>query len=378
MPSFREDRLELAGIASALASLKFEVQLLRYGLALKAGFSPAQPRVPAGNSDGGQWTDAGGSGGLAREPRTVTRVSCSGEHARVDRSTYRADGSLAEQSVAQADGTLIVSRYAAPGDSPQWTDVHRVVLPDGTAGVFLNRGTTQEIYDGDDRLLGQTVWTETGPQPQAIIQPAYVAPVVRAAAATTIELAAALYTWLSSRAALTGEQPVVAFTTREYAPGESPQMMPSYVGALTKEEVEKACRRLSDVQKYADDISSSLNRSNFSTTASYGTAVHWALSDRIKAENNPNFGTEVSFLKTVEEVGARPIRSQEDVIKYGKRGSIRIDVLEHASDQVTCVYDIKAGKRGLSASRSAEISRAVFARYPDTRTIIVTEIRPKK
>lgn len=26
-------------------------------------YNPNQPRVPAGNSDGGQWTDAGGSGG---------------------------------------------------------------------------------------------------------------------------------------------------------------------------------------------------------------------------------------------------------------------------------------------------------------------------
>ncbi len=29
----------------------------------KAGFDPNQPRVPAGDSDGGQWTDGGGGGG---------------------------------------------------------------------------------------------------------------------------------------------------------------------------------------------------------------------------------------------------------------------------------------------------------------------------
>ncbi len=29
----------------------------------KAGFNPNQPRVPAGNPDGGQWTDEGGNGG---------------------------------------------------------------------------------------------------------------------------------------------------------------------------------------------------------------------------------------------------------------------------------------------------------------------------
>lgn len=31
--------------------------------ALDRKFNPNQPRVPAGNPDGGQWTDGGGSGG---------------------------------------------------------------------------------------------------------------------------------------------------------------------------------------------------------------------------------------------------------------------------------------------------------------------------
>ncbi|MGD9671521.1 MAG: hypothetical protein AB7U75_21145 [Hyphomicrobiaceae bacterium] len=36
-------------------------------VAIKAGFNPGQPRMPAGNRDGGQWTSSGGSigGGLA-------------------------------------------------------------------------------------------------------------------------------------------------------------------------------------------------------------------------------------------------------------------------------------------------------------------------
>ena len=31
--------------------------------AFKAGFNPNQPRVPAGNPDGGEWTGSGGGGG---------------------------------------------------------------------------------------------------------------------------------------------------------------------------------------------------------------------------------------------------------------------------------------------------------------------------
>lgn len=39
----------------------------RVALLLKANFDPNQPRVPAGNPDGGQWTRVGGSPGLPQE-----------------------------------------------------------------------------------------------------------------------------------------------------------------------------------------------------------------------------------------------------------------------------------------------------------------------
>ncbi|WP_284178835.1 hypothetical protein [Rhabdaerophilum sp. SD176] len=41
--------------------------------ALRRKYSPSQPRVPAGNSDGGQWTSGGGGGYL-----TAGRVQFSG------------------------------------------------------------------------------------------------------------------------------------------------------------------------------------------------------------------------------------------------------------------------------------------------------------
>ena len=42
-----------------------EVKLDKLRRAVKAGFDPNQPRVPAGNPDGGQWTGTGGGGGGA-------------------------------------------------------------------------------------------------------------------------------------------------------------------------------------------------------------------------------------------------------------------------------------------------------------------------
>jgi hypothetical protein len=53
-------------IKSDLAFERFRRVLTRYIEQQKAGFDPNQPRVPAGNSDGGQWTSARGTGRESR------------------------------------------------------------------------------------------------------------------------------------------------------------------------------------------------------------------------------------------------------------------------------------------------------------------------
>ena len=52
-----------------------ETKLRELGRAIKANFDPNQPRVFAGNPDGGQWTDAGGSGGGASSGGGDSRAS---------------------------------------------------------------------------------------------------------------------------------------------------------------------------------------------------------------------------------------------------------------------------------------------------------------
>ena len=51
----------LAALREEVASIKAD--LLRRRLAAQTKYSPAQPRVPAGNPRGGQWTDRSGGGG---------------------------------------------------------------------------------------------------------------------------------------------------------------------------------------------------------------------------------------------------------------------------------------------------------------------------
>jgi hypothetical protein len=99
----------------------------------------------------------------------------------------------------------------------------------------------------------------------------------------------------------------------------------------------------------------------------FGTAVHTHLKRQIDALADPNFRAEVSHLKS---------RSEE--VRYGTTGSVRIDVLENAGGGTVCVYDIKTGVSGLSTARMGEIARVALKHFPNTRRIIVSEIRPHR
>ena len=60
----RRDR-ELARMRYELAGLELDHAVLKLWRALKLRYSPDQPRVPAGQPGGGQWTDGGGQGRIS-------------------------------------------------------------------------------------------------------------------------------------------------------------------------------------------------------------------------------------------------------------------------------------------------------------------------
>jgi len=78
--SLRPRADDVAASRRAARLMALDVRLLRLGwrqddLARKAGFDPDQPRVPAGNPDGGQWTDGGAAHDRWRTVRTRPQVS---------------------------------------------------------------------------------------------------------------------------------------------------------------------------------------------------------------------------------------------------------------------------------------------------------------
>jgi hypothetical protein len=92
---------------------------------------------------------------------------------------------------------------------------------------------------------------------------------------------------------------------------------------------------------------------------------------------DPNFRAEESALKTgavdPNAPAANPNRRKP---RYGMRGTIRIDVLEHRSNETVCVYDIKTGEAVLTTARIKEIVRSVFEHYPHAKRVIITQVRP--
>jgi len=115
---------------------------------------------------------------------------------------------------------------------------------------------------------------------------------------------------------------------------------------------------------YAADVVTREGNTWWSATQ-HGTAVHENLKAQIKGLDDPNFVAETSYLKSVDA-------------GYGTRGSVRIEVLENVGNGIVCVYDIKTGRAGLSAARSAEIASEVHSRFELTQRIIVIETRPRK
>jgi hypothetical protein len=385
-------RSEAAKIDWLLNFASVEALLLQRQLVSRK-YNPSQPRVPAGNPDGGQWTsgDGGGSGspvfdlGFSFEAAdggqtptdTTTIVDSTGEESWSSYTEdFRDDGSMAERQIVNRDGSSIQSEFAASRETSAWDERHTVTLPDGDKATFETSDQTQTIRtDGPDgEIVSRAIWTEGGPEPEARVQQALAPAILLApgAAQTTITTALTLYTWLSTRNRADDLQAVLGFNAREYAPGTT-SLEPSFVGQLKPDEVERACPRFPEVRSRTDDaVTVAGPRGNYPSDAVYGTAVHTNLKVQIDDLRDPYFRAERSFLKSAKE------SADDRDVRYGTRDSLRIDVFEQLPDGTICVYDIKTGKSKLLPGRSMEIATAVRRYFGSVRRIIVTEVRPSR
>ncbi|RAI45791.1 hypothetical protein [Rhodoplanes roseus] len=383
LPPGPRRRAEWLRIKSNLAFRRVQLALVEHIAAeQKAGFNPDQPRVPAGRPDGGQWTsgerddgsrpeDGEPSSGPGRSALQVVRDDTGQQPWESHVDLYREDGSLAAQAVFNRDGSAIRSEFASPRDGSLWDERHTVIAADGTATTFQTSGATQSILDGTGQVESRTAWTSDGPEAQAFVQPAYYVPVPHPAAAA-VEAALVLYTWMSTRNS-TSETAVIGFRAGAFAPGEDRDSTAIWVGKLTRDEVDDACPRHSEVQSITDQSAEAIDRGAYPSAAQYGTAVHLRIKREINgpdtsppsAPRDPNFRAELSLLKS-------------EIEDYGVRGTKRIDVYENPGTGTVCIYDIKTGRGGLSKARMIELASSVQYYYPGTEKIIVTQVKPRR
>ncbi len=111
---------DLQSLRLAHAALRREWEAVkREYYARKAGFDPNQPRVPAGSSEGGQWTDAGGDN---TTPSTFTDARNSrGTPGMRDASSESGESVRSE---AYRDLPIILAAGRKPSQAYCWNQLH--------------------------------------------------------------------------------------------------------------------------------------------------------------------------------------------------------------------------------------------------------------
>jgi hypothetical protein len=119
-----------APLYAELAAMRMRLALAR--LMLKYNFDPGQPRVPAGSSEGGRWTDAGGSG--------WRRVA----------ANDRGEGGIAtDVQPLQKNTKKLRKSDAIPADAVTFK------APDGTSFLAPSKADFEKVYADGQALKDQ-------------------------------------------------------------------------------------------------------------------------------------------------------------------------------------------------------------------------------
>lgn len=114
----------------------------------------------------------------------------------------------------------------------------------------------------------------------------------------------------------------------------------------------------------SDDLAGAANRAAArvgpGSGAVHGTRVHTAFADEVAALGRINVFSEVSYLNG-------------QVVPYGTRGSVRLDVVVGSPSAPAAIYDLKTGSAVLTTRRADRIRSHLPDGFQD---ILVVEVRP--
>jgi hypothetical protein len=278
-------------------------------------YHPDQPRVPAGNSDGGQWTDGGAASSESLRP---TKIDFSG-------SRPGTQGTAINPITPLKPGPRL-GRGGGAGIAAE--SLLRVIEKDPFNSSF--KGTADEATDRYNWLLQNA--------PDNIV-------------------------------------PVLHFTPHEFRKEHGPKLETTVV-PLLREQAEGACPLFGAVQTEANlATQEAIKRANYRSASEFGTQVHKIMKDYIVSKYPKSLIPERSYLKYAEELEGDE-RYREGGVRYGLKDSLRLDVLEKVGNGVICVYDLKTGKSGLSPARMREIGQSVHKNFGMVNRILIIPIQP--
>jgi hypothetical protein len=163
----REDAAFAAAIANGyrlLAVLRAEVASIKADLvrrrALEAKYSPTQPRVPAGNPRGGQWTDRSGgrsggfaaSAGLSQDAGQSQDADLTSPMGNVDIGDLSGSSELGDLFQIKPTDTRVEGVQLAANDGP--TTLHPSVIPRREFRLTGPRPAPSERTFCDQRRIG--------------------------------------------------------------------------------------------------------------------------------------------------------------------------------------------------------------------------------
>ena len=115
-PDIRE---KMASLRLKLAGDLLLLKLLEFAGLVRKKFNPKQPRVPAGSSDGGQWTSGGGGGATSGDGASVgDNIADTGDGntpARIVLAAFPAGGSLSGVPAKLPNGVTVPDATSATG-----------------------------------------------------------------------------------------------------------------------------------------------------------------------------------------------------------------------------------------------------------------------
>lgn len=357
---------ESRDIRLLLAVMSAETKLIRLRRLLRK-YSPDQPRAPAGQSDGGRWIGPGGGAGrdlIDRLPRGGAQWASLTDPSLVSPNPQR--------TMLDGGGEVLTLRiHAGRGE---WDEQHTVVTPDGESRIFENSGDTQTIRDGrTGEVLSESTFATERAATDATVQPAFlpavpfVAPfVISPALAATIEAALLLGTYLAAKSVGFGEEPGSIAMRYDFEPDPDKKFPVVWVGKVDQQTLNQFCPHNQEVQDVTDKATRRLTELNPNLNKTrLGSLIHFDIGQTFIGRDYPEIAVEFSLDKSTGRE-----------VFYGKKDSVRVDLYEWAPDEMVCVYDPKTGDKGLEFDRALVLARAAKRHFPQSRGVIMIQVRP--